>query len=177
MRPCQVRQQRTPDQAPDTAPAKPRAVEAGPAYLALARLGRNDHRLALSADDCTALEALATEWLDRGVSVGYLTSALTAGLPAQVDSPLGLLRRRLTDKMPPRLPAAENPSPGSPAPTRRILMECTDCGRPGQPEALPGGLCRPCRTAHRPDTPPAEATEAADVRARMTNLRDLLKSV
>ncbi|MFE6767769.1 MarR family transcriptional regulator [Streptomyces fimicarius] len=169
-----VPQQRTPEQAPDTAPAKPRAVEAGPAYLALARLGRNDHRLALSADDCTALEALATEWLDRGVSVGYLTSALTAGLPAQVDSPLGLLRRRLTDKMPPRLPAAENPSPGSPAPTRRILMECTDCGRPGQPEALPDGLCRPCRTAHRPDTPPAEA---ADVRARMTNLRDLLKSV
>ncbi|WP_256342047.1 MarR family transcriptional regulator [Streptomyces sp. MW-W600-10] len=172
-----VPQQRTPEQAPDTAPAKPRAVEAGPAYLALARLGRNDHRLALSADDCTALEALATEWLDRGVSVGYLTSALTAGLPAQVDSPLGLLRRRLTDKMPPRLPINENPSPGSPAPTRRILMECTDCGRPGQPEALPDGLCRPCRTAHHPDTPPTEAAEAADVRARMTNLRDLLKSV
>ncbi|MGY5025875.1 MarR family transcriptional regulator, partial [Streptomyces griseus] len=36
------------------------------------------------------------------------------------------------------------------------------------------GLCRPCRTTHHPDTPPAEA---ADVRARMTNLRDLLKTV
>ncbi|MEU6044282.1 MarR family transcriptional regulator [Streptomyces griseus] len=174
-----VPQQRTPDQAPDTAPAQPHTAEPepGPAYLALARLGRNDHRLALSADDCTALEPLATQWLDRGVNIDYLTHALTAGLPAQVDSPLGLLRRRLTDKMPPRLPAAENSSPGSPAPTRRVLMECTDCGRPGQPEALPDGLCRPCRTAHRPDTPPAEATEAADVRARMTNLRDLLKSV
>ncbi|MDX3507301.1 MarR family transcriptional regulator [Streptomyces sp. ATCC51928] len=172
-----VPQQPTPAQAPDTAPAQPRTAEPGPAYLALARLGRNDHRLALSADDCTALEPLATQWLDRGVSVDYLTSALAAGLPAQVDSPLGFLRRRLTDKMPPRLPAAENSSPGSPAPTRRILMECTDCGRPGQPEALPDGLCRPCRTAHRPDTPPAEAAEAADVRARMTNLRDLLKTV
>ncbi|MFI0593543.1 MarR family transcriptional regulator [Streptomyces griseus] len=175
-----VPQQPTPAQAPDTAPAQPRTAEPGPAYLALARLGRNDHRLALSADDCTALEPLATQWLDRGVSVDYLTSALAAGLPAQVDSPLGFLRRRLTDKMPPRLPTAENPSPGTPAPTRRILMECTDCGRPGQPEALPDGLCRPCRTAHRPDTPPteaAEAAEAADVRARMTNLRDLLKTV
>ncbi|MFI6553442.1 MarR family transcriptional regulator [Streptomyces griseus] len=169
-----VPQQRTPAQAPDTAPAKPRTVEARPAYLALARLGRNDHRLALSADDCTALEPLATQWLDRGISIDYLTHALTAGLPAQVDSPLGLLRRRLTDKMPPRLPNNENPSPGTPAPTRRILMECTDCGRPGQPEALPDGLCRPCRTTHHPDTPPAEA---ADVRARMTNLRDLLKTV
>ncbi|MCL6291339.1 MarR family transcriptional regulator [Streptomyces sp. 43Y-GA-1] len=172
-----VPQQPTPAQAPDTAPAQPRTAEPGPAYLALARLGRNDHRLALSADDCTALEPLATQWLDRGVNIDYLTSALAAGLPAQVDSPLGFLRRRLTDKMPPRLPTAENPSPGTPAPTRRILMECTDCGRPGQPEALPDGLCRPCRTAHRPDTPPAEATEAADVRARMTNLRDLLKTV
>ncbi|MGY5003961.1 MarR family transcriptional regulator, partial [Streptomyces griseus] len=172
-----VPQQPTPAQAPDTAPAQPRTAEPGPAYLALARLGRNDHRLALSADDCTALEPLATQWLDRGVSVDYLTSALAAGLPAQVDSPLGFLRRRLTDKMPPRLPTAENPSPGTPAPTRRILMECTDCGRPGQPEALPDGLCRPCRTTHHPDTPPTEATEAADVRARMTNLRDLLKTV
>ncbi|MER6697975.1 MarR family transcriptional regulator [Streptomyces griseus] len=180
-----VPQQRTPAQAPDTAPAQPRTAEPGPAYLALARLGRNDHRLALSADDCTALEPLATQWLDRGVSTDYLTSALTAGLPAQVDSPLGLLRRRLTDKMPPRLPTAENPSPGSPPPARRILMECTDCGRPGQPEALPDGLCRPCRTNHSPESdkgpiPPAEATppaEAADVRARMTNLRDLLKTV
>ncbi|MFJ3328310.1 MarR family transcriptional regulator [Streptomyces griseus] len=182
-----VPQQRTPDQAPDTAPAQPRTAEPGPAYLALARLGRNDHRLPLSADDCTALEPLATQWLDRGVSTDYLAHALTAGLPAQVDSPLGLLRRRLTDKMPPRLPTAENPSPGTPAPApaRRILMECTDCGRPGQPEALPDGLCRPCRTTHSPESDkgpisPAEATppaEAADVRARMTNLRDLLKTV
>ncbi len=178
-----VPQQPTPAHAPDTAPAQPRTTEPGPAYLALARLGRNDHRLPLSADDCTALEPLATQWLDRGVSTDYLTHALTAGLPTQVDSPLGLLRRRLTDKMPPRLPTAENPSPGTPAPTRRILMECTDCGRPGQPEALPDGLCRPCRTTHHPDTPPTEATEAAeaaeaaDVRARMTNLRDLLKTV
>ncbi|MFE4381702.1 MarR family transcriptional regulator [Streptomyces cyaneofuscatus] len=185
-----VPQQRTPDQAPDaepappapgTAPAAPQAPEAGPstAYLALARLGRNDHRLALSADDCAALEAQAAEWLARGVSVDYLTSALTAGLPAKVDSPVGLLRRRLTDKMPPRLPAEET-APDSPAPTaRRVLVECTDCGRPGPPEALPDGLCRPCREAHGRGSAqvPDHPTEAADIKARMNNIRDLLRTV
>jgi len=58
-------------------------------------------------------------------------------------------------------------------------MECTDCGRPGQPEALPDGLCHTCRTTNRPDTDqaPIDPTEAADIKARMTNLRDLLKTV
>ncbi|MEU8563930.1 MarR family transcriptional regulator [Streptomyces cyaneofuscatus] len=180
-----VPQQRTALQAPDaepappdpdTVPAAPQAPEAGPstAYLVLARLGRSDHRLALSAADCAALEAQAAEWLARGVSVDYLTSALTAGLPAQIDFPVGLLRR-LTDKLPPRLPA-EDTAPDSPAPTaRRILMECTECGRPGQPEALPDGLCRPCRTTHQPPT--SDAAEAADVKARMADLRGLLRDV
>ncbi|MFJ6612788.1 MarR family transcriptional regulator [Streptomyces sp. NPDC091289] len=202
-----VPQQRTPDQAPapesepvppapeaapDAEPAPPappapgavpatlRAPEDGrsPAYLALARLGREDHRLGLSADDCAALEAQATEWLARGVSVDYLTGALTAGLPAQVDSPLGFVRRRLVDKIPPRLPTTESPSPGSPAPARRILMECTDCGRPGRPEALPDGLCRPCREAHSMGEENAIRTaEIADVKLRMSNLRELLKPV
>ncbi|MFI7285248.1 MarR family transcriptional regulator [Streptomyces anulatus] len=186
--PTAVPQQRTPAEAPDaepappaprTAPKTPHAPEAdrSPAYLALARLGRDDHRLALSADDCAALEAQAADWLARGVSVDYLTSALTAGLPAQVDSPLGFVRRRLTDKIPPRL-TTENTQPAAPAPARRLLMECTDCGRPGQPEALPDGLCRPCREAHsvneEDSTRPAEI---ADFKAHMSNLRDLLKPV
>ncbi|MET9943181.1 hypothetical protein ABZ086_36140, partial [Streptomyces halstedii] len=187
-----VPQQRTPDQAPDaepappatdTAPAAPQAPEAGPstAYLALARLGLQDRRLTLSAHDCTALEAQAAQWLARGVSVDHLTSALTAGLPAEIGYPAGFVRRRLTDKMPPRLPA-ENTAPDTPAPARRVLMECTDCGRPGQPEALPDGLCRPCRethsqgTAENPDHT-TEGDEAADIKTHMTNLRDLLKTV
>ncbi|MEV6477824.1 MarR family transcriptional regulator, partial [Streptomyces sp. NPDC051640] len=199
--PTSVPHQHTPAQAPDTGPAPPApgavpatptptipsaapvtppASEAGPspAYLALARLGRADHRLALSADDCAALEPRAAEWLDRGVTVDYLTSALTAGLPAKVDSPLGFLRRRLTDKMPPRLPTAESPSPGIPAPARQLLVECADCGHPGPPQALPDGLCRPCRTAHSgaaEDSP--RPSEIADVKAHMSNLRDLLRSV
>ncbi|MGC5533219.1 MarR family transcriptional regulator [Streptomyces sp. SR-10] len=189
--PTPVPHQRTPDRAPDTepappatgaAPATPHVVEAGrsPAYLALARLGRDDHRLALSADDCATLEPQAAEWLARGVSVDYLTSALTAGLPAKVDSPVGLLRRRLNDKVPPRLPTAGSPPAASPAPARRLLMECTDCGRPGQPEALPDGLCRPCRETH-PGSVDEEnlphPADIADVKAHMNNLRDLLKPV
>ncbi|MFI0759697.1 MarR family transcriptional regulator [Streptomyces anulatus] len=182
--PAAVPQQRTPARAPDTepapgtAPATPQAPGTSPAYLALARLGRDDHRLTLSADDCATLEPQATQWLARGVSVDYLTSALTAGLPAQVDSPVGLLRRRLTDKIPPRLPTAGSPSPGAPAPVRHLLVECTDCGRPGPPQALPDGLCRPCRTAHSgaaEDSP--RPADIADVKAHMNNLRDLLKPV
>ncbi|MER6023682.1 MarR family transcriptional regulator, partial [Streptomyces anulatus] len=146
--PAAVPQQRAPARAPDTepapgtAPATAQVPGTSPAYLALARLGRDDHRLTLSADDCATLEPQAAQWLTRGVSVDYLTHALTAGLPAQVDSPVGLLRRRLTDKIPPRLPT-ENTQPATPAPARRLLMECTDCGRPGPPQAFPDGLCRP----------------------------------
>ncbi|WP_405481508.1 MarR family transcriptional regulator [Streptomyces anulatus] len=185
--PTAVPHQRTPAHAPDTeppppatgtAPATPHAAGTSPAYLALARLGRDDHRLTLSADDCATLEPQAAEWLARGVSVDYLTSALTAGLPAKVDSPVGLLRRRLNDKVPPRLPTAGSPSPGAPAPARHLLVECTDCGRPGPPQALPDGLCRPCRTAHSgaAENSPRPA-EIADVKAHMNNLRDLLKPV
>ncbi|MEI7034113.1 MarR family transcriptional regulator [Streptomyces pratensis] len=196
--PTAVPHRRIPAQAPDTVPTRPAAPDAvpappapgtatatphaseaspSPAYLALARLGRDDHRLALSADDCANLEAQAAQWLTRGVTVSYLTSTLTAGLPAKVDSPVGFLRRRLADKMPPRLPT-ENTSPDTPAPARRLLMECTDCGRPGPPEALPDGLCRPCHTTHSgADENPPSPAEVADVKAHMTNLRDLLKSV
>ncbi|MEU6614595.1 MarR family transcriptional regulator [Streptomyces parvus] len=193
--PVAVPQQRTapeatPDPAPATAPTAPAAPAApaaptappaapSPAYLALAELGRKDIRLALSADDCAALEALATEWLDRGVSIDYLTSALTAGLPAQVDCPPRFVRRRLTDKIPPQLPTtAPGPAPSTGTPAPRLLMECTDCGRPGRPEALPDGLCRPCRAAHSSGgQPSADPTEIAAVKAHMANLRDLLKPV
>ncbi|WP_329157691.1 MarR family transcriptional regulator [Streptomyces anulatus] len=165
--------------APATAPTAASAAVHSPAYLALARLGRTDHRLGLSADDCAALEAQAAEWLARGVDADYLTAALTAGLPAHVDSPVGFVRRRLTDKIPPRLPA-ENAAPGTP--THRILVECAECGAPGRPEALPDGLCRPCRTAHHPGAtgfPDGTAEVPAggrEIGAYISELRDLLKA-
>ncbi|MEU5372145.1 MarR family transcriptional regulator, partial [Streptomyces sp. NPDC005951] len=63
-------------------------------------------------------------------------------------------------------------------PTRRLLVECTDCGRPGPPEALPDGLCRPCHTTHSTGGRPSpDPTQLAAVKAHMTNLRDLLKPV
>ncbi|MGW1296173.1 MarR family transcriptional regulator [Streptomyces sp. NPDC002533] len=179
-----------PDTAPATAPAAPPAAPAAPpaptarpaapspAYLALAELGRKDIRLALSADDCAALEPQATEWFARGVDADYLIATLTAGLPAQVDCPPRFIRRRLTDKIPPQLPTTPSPSPSVDTPAPRLLMECTDCGRPGQPEALPDGLCRPCRAAHsetRQTTSP-DPTQIAAVKAHMANLRDLLKA-
>ncbi|MFB7554490.1 MarR family transcriptional regulator [Streptomyces brevispora] len=168
-----VPQQRT----PEPAPAGP-----SPAYLVLAQLGRIDARLALSAVDCAALEGRAAEWLARGVNTDYLTHALTAGLPAQVDSPVGFLRRRLNDKIPPHLPAA----PAAPhAPTHRVMAECTECGRPGPSEAFPDGLCRPCREA-APDAEAALDTEAAsdveaapalerDIRLLVSHFRDLCR--
>lgn len=143
------------------------------AYDTLARLGLQEHRLALSATDCAALEQLAADWLTRGVTPEYLTHALVAGLPDPVHSPRAFVRRRLIDKMPPERTVVPVP----PGPRRTLLMECTDCRVPGRPEALPGGLCRGCRSrdgsgpgvtgqaACRPD--PAVRTLAAQVRAEI----------
>lgn len=142
-----VPQQPNPDPAPDSGPS--------PAYLALAQLGRTEPRLALSAADCGALEDLAAAWFVRGVNADYLTQALVSGLPAQVGSPVGFVRRRLLDKIPARLPAAA-PASTKGVPERRLLVECTECGRPGPAGSLPDGLCRPCRT------PAAAAQDASD---------------
>ncbi|MFI1189128.1 MarR family transcriptional regulator [Streptomyces californicus] len=169
----------TPAEVPATLRSSP-DPERSPAYVALARLGRNDHRLALSAADCTTLEPLAAAWLARGVTVDYLTTALTAGLPARIDSPAGLLHRRLTDKIPPHLPAAaEARSPGTREPIYKTRVECTNCHRPGPPEALPDGLCRPCHHAHTHGNDPTTPTpdEIAAVKAHIANLRNLLKPV
>ncbi|MFD6420480.1 MarR family transcriptional regulator [Streptomyces sp. NPDC060198] len=176
--------------APPVAVASPAVAGPSPAYVALAELGHRDPRLTLSAADCEVLEPLAAAWFARGVSAGYLTSALTAGLPEQVGSPVGLVRRRLTDKMPPRLSPTPTPpqvpaqggAPG--ARVRGLLVECTDCGRPARAEALPDGLCAPCRTAHQapqpaaPDAAPvvAPAQVERDVPALVAGLRNLMRT-
>ncbi|MFJ8858197.1 MarR family transcriptional regulator [Streptomyces sp. NPDC102451] len=168
--PPQAPPQAAPQPAPDGAPS--------PAYLALAQLGRADARLALSAADCTALEEAAAAWLARGVTADYLTQALTAGLPEAVDSPVGFLRRRLRDKLPPLLPAT--PAPDVRAPERRPMVECAECRAPGRPEALPDGLCGSCRAAgpagSGTDTPATpEPPAERDVAAYVGTLRDLLR--
>ncbi|MFD7720441.1 MarR family transcriptional regulator, partial [Streptomyces sp. NPDC059814] len=97
-----------------------------------------------------------------------------AGLPARVDSPVGFVRRRLHDKIPPALPTAPTPPPAG-TPVRRVMMECTECGTPGHPEALPDGLCHPCRHPE-PDTTDTQADPFAerDVNAHVAGLRGLL---
>ncbi|TXS17401.1 MarR family transcriptional regulator [Streptomyces sp. wa22] len=165
-----VPQQRTPE------PDRPVLEGGSPAYAALAQLGRSDARLALSAADCAVLEPLAAEWFTRGVDADYLVRALVAGLPARVDSPVGLVRRRLTDKIPPQVSVTPvPPAPGTPV--RRVMMECTKCGVPGRAEALPDGLCRTCRQPDEgaPEVP-AELPAERDVRTYVAELRDLLKA-
>ncbi len=121
------------------------------------------------------LEGLAAAWFECGVDADYLTRALTAGLPAQVGSPVGLVRRRLTDKLPARLP---RPAVAAPcAPVRAVLVECADCGRPGPPEALPDGLCRACRqaAAEAVEQPPGQGEPPCvdrDIQAHMQTLRE-----
>ncbi|MFJ9178856.1 hypothetical protein [Streptomyces sp. NPDC102360] len=112
------------------------------AYRRLAQLGLRDPRLTLSAADCTALEAAATEWLAREPDPQVFAQAMTGGLPSTVHSPRAFVATRLRDKLPPHRIRI---TPTAPPPAPRALMECTECGRPGRPEALPGGLCRGCR--------------------------------
>ncbi|WP_086810531.1 hypothetical protein, partial [Streptomyces reticuliscabiei] len=170
--------------APPAAANSPRpARESGPsvAYDTLARLGLQEPRLALSAADCGALEQLAAEWMARGATPDLLTRALVAGLPDLVHSPRALVRRRLLDKMPPERIVVP-PTPVALGPRRSRLMECTECGVPGRAEALPGGLCRGCRSqggrggsvapelsVRRPD--PTVGALAAQVRAVRAGMR------
>ncbi|MEU3190498.1 hypothetical protein ABZ686_07595 [Streptomyces sp. NPDC006992] len=139
-----------PDVSP--APEPPRRTEA---YRALAALGRRDPRLVLSSAECAELAASAAEWLARDTDAERFASAMTAGLPPVVHSPAGLVRSRLTAKLPP-VPAA----PERRAPVR-LRPECTDCGRPGSPESLRGGLCRTCRAE---PAPPRDGLPGEDVR-------------
>ncbi|MFH0249917.1 hypothetical protein ACG5V6_17040 [Streptomyces chitinivorans] len=147
------------------------------AYGVLAGLGQADPRMTLSAAECAALTGPAAVWLERGASPGQLVLALTSGLPETVHCPGALARRRLADRLPPEaaaVPAAPTsapvPVPSQGAAPRRV-MECTGCGRPGRPEALPGGLCRDCRGLPEPAPP---GPPAPDVRARVDRLRPAL---
>ena len=148
------------DAAPPKRPSRSRA------FILLAALGRTSPALSLSAADCAALEPLAAEWFDRGATEPEMLHALTDGLPTPVHHAAGLLRRRLTDKLPPAR---------APRPPLRVL-ECGKCGAPGRPEALPGGVCAECRgkTVPRPPrlTPAEVRARAAEARAAATRPTD-----
>ncbi|WP_190025488.1 hypothetical protein [Streptomyces hiroshimensis] len=144
--------------------------EASPAYIALATLGLSDPRLTLSAADCAALEPLAAEWFARGITPQDFARILCNGLPDVIHCPGAFTRKRLIDRLPPE-PFPTPHAEAQAAPTPRWDMECTDCGTPGRPEALPGGLCRTCRGVE----PPPDAPDSADVRARVARLRAMTR--
>ncbi|WP_199931942.1 hypothetical protein [Streptomyces sp. NRRL S-646] len=149
---------------PEEPPDRPRRTRSR-AHILLAALGRTAPALSLSQADCAALAPLVAEWFTRGATEEVVLHALTSGLPTPVHHPAALVRRRLTDKLPPERPA--------PRPPRRFL-ECAECGVPGRPEALPGGVCSGCRSerapAHPSALPPAPVihARAAEIRAAMS---------
>jgi hypothetical protein len=158
---------------PKEAPAPPDR-QGGPtrsrAYILLAALGRTAPALSLSETACVDLAPLLTEWFVRGATDEHVLQALSAGLPTPVHSPAALVRNRLTSKLPPEQePALRRPL--------RVL-ECAKCGAPGRPEALPGGVCGPCRGESAPPRPSVPLTStavhahAAAARAAMADRRE-----
>ncbi|MFF4603741.1 hypothetical protein ACFY12_13525 [Streptomyces sp. NPDC001339] len=136
------------------------------AYATLAGIGHVDDRVTLSASECTALESLASQWLDRGATEDHLVRSLTTDLPGEIHSPGAFIRTRLTAKLPPE--RSREPKKAA-TPPHRWLVECTHCGAPGRPEALAGGLCRPCRDDAPP--PPTGPLTPTEIHARAATLR------
>ncbi|MFD6996395.1 MarR family transcriptional regulator [Streptomyces mirabilis] len=177
--PAAVAPLREASSTPDEALVAPASTSSGStAYQALAQLGRSESRLPLSAADCTALVELAAAWFERGATIDSFTSGLTSGLPDVVHAPRALVARRLRDKLPPDLgPDVTLPSFGSERhghDTRRAILECTECGVPGRPEALPGGLCRACGSHSGEATSPTPVTSTPDVHRHASHIRAAL---
>ncbi|PCG84043.1 hypothetical protein CIB93_21410 [Streptomyces sp. WZ.A104] len=149
----------------DVPPDEPRRPTRSRAFILLAALGRTAPTLTLSAADCLHLEPRVGEWFARGATEAELLHALTDGLPVPVHHPARLVERRLRDKLPP-----ERVLPGP----RTVLrtLECGECQVPGPPEALLGGLCRPCRgPSPKPPAGPPGAVQPPGVRERMNAVR------
>jgi hypothetical protein len=96
-----------PPPAPDNAPSAREGgrADAPPpeeqaAAQALARAVAGIPQLALGVREIARLAPLVVPWLGRTTETA-LRDALTAGLPAVVGNPSGIVRRRLLDKLPP----------------------------------------------------------------------------
>ncbi|MFI8161333.1 hypothetical protein ACIF6I_19215 [Streptomyces microflavus] len=149
----------------DAPPDRPQRPTRSRAFILLAALGRKNPALSLSHSACVNLEPQVGEWFARGATEAELLHALTAGLPPVVHSAASFVERRLLDKLPPEriLPAP-----------RAVLrtLECGECGVPGTPEALLGGLCRACRgPVPEPPVGPPGAVQPPGVRDRMNVVR------
>jgi hypothetical protein len=127
-----------PAPAPLPAAAAPAAPAPSDAYRTLARLGRTEPRMTLSAAECAALESLAAQWLARGATPDHLTRSLTEGLPHPMHSPGAIARIRLENKMPPE-PIQER------AYVTRAFIVCMTCEVPDNVKTLIRGVCIDCR--------------------------------
>lgn len=88
-----------------------------PEFLALAEALASEPRLTLGEKEIQLLAPIVAPWLER-TTVTHMRTALTQGLPEQVDNPVGLVRRRLLGKLPP--PVVQRPSSGE---------KCSHCAR------------------------------------------------
>ncbi|WP_200300771.1 hypothetical protein [Streptomyces adelaidensis] len=123
------------------AAAEPSRIARSVAYDVLARLGRIEPRLTLSASECGALEESAARWFARGASEVQIVQALTAGLPERVAHAYGFVRARLIDKIPPE---QQEPAWPRSRPSVGHQVLCTACGEPEGGTGLRGGLCEGC---------------------------------
>ncbi|MGW1197138.1 hypothetical protein ACWD4B_15075 [Streptomyces sp. NPDC002536] len=141
--PRKPRRADAPEKTAPLPPADPPAAEL------LAGLRRRDPRLWLSEKDVRRLSPGVRAWLDRGIGPRQITRTLTAGLPTgAIPWPARLLSYRLTDWLPPTLPARpEAPSePPSTTPARPLPFHtCGGCERVFR--AAEPGRCRDCRQA------------------------------
>ncbi|MFF8786514.1 helix-turn-helix domain-containing protein [Streptomyces sp. NPDC015125] len=112
-----------------------------PAAALLANLRRDDPRLLLSVRDIHRLTPPIAAWLECGASPDAVRRALATGLPPTLRHPAALLAHRLTELLPPPLPAA---SPAAPTRARPApLQTCDGCDRAFRAPAP--GRCRDCR--------------------------------
>jgi hypothetical protein len=143
------------EKPPVTQPAPTGAV--GEAVATLFRVIRTEPRLRLGTAEALALAPLVSAWLGRGYGERDLAAALLGGLPEPLHSAPGLLRDRLTRKLPPA------PEPVAPPPNPRP-HECAQCARPIPHE----GICRACAgLTPEPDDAAARASIAARGRAKV----------
>ena len=137
----------TPDPHPKNPPPVPEphthdSAAHRTATTLLASLHRDDPRLLLAERDVRRLAPAVTAWLDRGAAPEAVRRTLTASLPeAPLRHPAGLLAHRLTELLPPPLPAA----PATRAAVRPLpLQNCDGCDRAFRAPAP--GRCRDCRS-------------------------------
>ncbi|AVH97126.1 DNA-binding protein [Streptomyces sp. WAC00288] len=135
-----------PDKAPVPAP-EPEPVRRevpdlpeGPAAELLLDLRRHDPRLLLSVRDVRHLVPGVEAWLARGAAPDAVRRTLLATLPDDLDHPAGLLSYRLTNLLPPPLPAEP------PAPKADPIQFCDKCEEVAFRAPEPGP-CPRCREA------------------------------